>query len=499
MKTLSLLVVLATAYSFAQVQSVKRLEFDLKDGYNNETIYEFGKNGFVLFANSDSQSGEVQWKFDKYDNDLNFQKTLELTLPKGYYRDDSYLDDQDLYLLLKNRKGNFSIVHYNAELNSLSTIDGEVKSGTSIRNMAVLNDLAYFVAVRSKINYLLTVDLKTGEQALEPIAIEGINSRKLQLKNFEVQKQNNEVIIMLSEYVNKRESNMYVVRTDKNGIQKDYTNFSENAEYRINDLTASALNQNDYVYSGTFSAKGKTTSTGLYFSVIDDGKIKSLNYYNFVDLENFLSYLPERTQERIEKKKSKKESRGKELQISYWLAPHNIIQTDDGYIFLAEAYYPTYRQEARTTTTYVNGVARTTTTYVQVFDGYQYTHAFLAKFDKNGNLVWDQCFKMWMAYKPYYVKRFIKIADQQQDAIKLVFSSSNRIASKSFSFDGEILSDYSSEIIESNLDGDKAKYSYSNISFWYDNYFIAYGSQTIKNKQEEKKKRKVYFINKIQF
>ena len=97
------------------------------------------------------------------------------------------------------------------------------------------------------------------------------------------------------------------------------------------------------------------------------------------------------------------------------------------------------------------------------------------------------------------MKRFINIAEQSQDAIKLVFATNNRIASKSFDFNGQILTDEMSDEIETGSDSDKTKRAFSNIAFWYGNYFLAYGSQTIKNKEEEKKKRTVYFINKIQF
>src|SRR5690606_24529791 len=168
---------------------------------------------------------------------------------------------------------------------------------------------------------------------------------------------------------------------------------------------------------------------------------------------------------------------------------------DDGYLFLGEAYYPTYRTE--TYTTYVNGQPVQSTR--QVFDGYQYTHAVLAKFSKEGDIIWDQIFEMNPSYKPMAVTRFIRIAKGSQDALNLVFANRNTIVSKSFSFDGEVIYDKTSEPIETNIEGDQTKRSFSRINYWYDDYFLAYGSQVIKNKEEEKKKRTVYFISKIKF
>ena len=66
---------------------------------------------------------------------------------------------------------------------------------------------------------------------------------------------------------------------------------------------------------------------------------------------------------------------------------------------------------------------------------------------------------------------------------------------------GKILHDNSAELIDTGSDSDKVKDSYSNLSYWYDNYFLAHGNQTIKDSDASfgKKKRRVYFINKISF
>ncbi|TNE75123.1 MAG: hypothetical protein EP333_04910, partial [Bacteroidetes bacterium] len=103
---------LVLGYSYAQVETVKRIEFDLKDDYFGESIYEFGEDGFIILANTKASSGEVNWKFDKYDNELEFVKSLELSLPKEYYKDETFRDDNNLYLLFKSRKGDYRVVRY---------------------------------------------------------------------------------------------------------------------------------------------------------------------------------------------------------------------------------------------------------------------------------------------------------------------------------------------------------------------------------------------------
>jgi len=202
----------------------------------------------------------------------------------------------------------------------------------------------------------------------------------------------------------------------------------------------------------------------------------------------------------LPKRKKRRRLKGKEFNLNYRIAAHGIIKVKDEYLFLGEAYYPTYRTETYTTASVVNGVSTTQTHTRQVFDGYQYTHAILALFDKDGRLLWDRTFEMWSAYKPFHVKRFISMAEQNQNSLKLVFASGKNIISKSFDFEGNVVNDFESGEIKTNYDGDKALRSFSNLDYWYDNYFIAHGFQKIKNEDEQlKRKRKVYFISKIEF
>ena len=211
--------------------------------------------------------------------------------------------------------------------------------------------------------------------------------------------------------------------------------------------------------------------------------------------------MPEKQQVRLEKKKKLKEAKGQEFNLNYAIAAHDIIVQEDGYLLLGEAFYPTYRTETRTTTTTTNGVTTTTTTTVQIFDGYQYTHAVLAKFGFDGNLLWDQCFEMWPIYKPYYVKRFIAFSVDEYSNIKMVFSNRNKLVSKTIDTFGNPIQDVKDYDMETNFEGDKTKSSFSDIDYWYDNYFISYGFQRIKNKTDDdvKKKRNVFFVSKVRF
>ena len=73
---------------------------------------------------------------------------------------------------------------------------------------------------------------------------------------------------------------------------------------------------------------------------------------------------------------------------------------------------------------------------------------------------------------------------------------------KSFNLGGTVRSSDDKKIDGTEKDGDKVRYSFSNVEFWYDNYFLMSGYQKIKNAERDengKKVREVLFMNKIEF
>ena len=207
--------------------------------------------------------------------------------------------------------------------------------------------------------------------------------------------------------------------------------------------------------------------------------------------------MPEKKQAKINAKKQKKKAQGKELEINYLMVSHDIMLINGTYLYVGEAYYPTYRTE--TYTSYVNGkpVTRTRT----VFDGYQYTHATIVGFNQQGEKLWDNTFEMWPSYKPYFRKKFITSSIEDDRKLNLLFSSRPEIKAMTFFSNGEVSKEEVYSFIETGSEKDKVKYSYSNLEYWYGKYFLAHGRQLIKNKEEAigNKKREVYFINKITY
>ena len=483
----------------AQIKTTEnRIEIELKDGYNSEKVYEFGVNGFVMTSQSDKPvDGAIEYRFQRYSTDLAFTDEYIYSWPKGFVETKSFIEGDVLFKLIMNRFGKYSILQYNIKTGGLTQIDGDLEHSIGVQFFEVANGHALFAGYYKRKWSLINLEMATGTVNTSELSMEGINPKKLGVTNVQFIEKSQSFYVSICGYVSRKVIKWYLNQYDISGNFVNTTPLDEELDKKLKSTTIAALDKKDILISGTYSTGNGTASTGLYMTTTVDGALQAANFYNYIDLENFLSYLPERTQARIEKKKERMADRGKELAISYNMAIHDIIPCGDDYLFLGEAYYPTYRTETRTT--YVNG--KPTTTTVQVFDGYQYTHALIAKFNKAGELLWSQCFKMYPFTKPFYVKRFIRVAGQTQNAIKLVFADGNNIYGKEFDFNGVMISDKTSASINGSMENDKVRYGASEIYYWCDNFFLSYGVQRIKNTKDEdvKRKRNVLFVNKIKF
>ena len=185
---------------------------------------------------------------------------------------------------------------------------------------------------------------------------------------------------------------------------------------------------------------------------------------------------------KVERRKEKAEKKGKEYSLNYLIASHKIMAENGYYYYLGEAYYPTYS----TTRDAFGGV-------YTMFSGYFYTHAVLVKFDNQGNIVWDNCFKMEPRERPFSVRRFVSVS-LKGDNVSTVFTDGKRLTSKLFrNSDGEVVKDRNTEIMDTTGDGESIKRArYTNSMHWYDENFIVHGNQTVKNDKTNERRRVIY-------
>ncbi len=116
-------------------------------------------------------------------------------------------------------------------------------------------------------------------------------------------------------------------------------------------------------------------------------------------------------------------------------------------------------------------------------------------FNEQGEVLWSNSKAFALNYKPMNIMRFLKVQHTEQTT-NVVYTTSNKFYYAIFK-DGNETTSQEYALVETLDENDNVRASSARTYYWYDDFYITHGYQKIKNK-EEREKRKVYYLNKIQ-
>ena len=524
---------------FLSISQDKPLRVEIEAKYNSDSyvIIPFGENGVILFSPSNENIDKTnqKWYFTLYDTDFKEVWTKEQAVNKGFRFMFFDYSDQYLYIYLENKyssssKGNFQILKIDVVNSSISTFNSEISKKSTITGFKVINDVAMLSG------YTLPSKGKTISQTvlsftLVPL-ITGINIKRYQplIYLYDMASKTGKLVeneypaqayvdgltkdtlqssylLSIKNFIPRKTNIMHIDEYNISGEKLSTISLTTNNEKRkLNTAKVASLNQNEKVIIGTYNnnTKGNSAnpafsgfsegSNGIYVANTNNNIQQNITFYNFSKFKSFYSYLTARRTFKMIKKATKLEAKGKEILYDYKLLVHDIIERDSSYIMIAEAYYPEYHQVHRTT---FDIYGRPTTTTEMVFDGYRYTNAIIACFNKKGEILWENSFDMFNILT-FNLHERIKVLIDGEDIV-LAYNYAGDIASKVIQ-GNDVIESKEYTKIETSYNNDKVINDYdSDMEYWYGNYFISYGYQRIRNKQMDKSRRTVFYFNKIAF
>ena len=231
---------------------------------------------------------------------------------------------------------------------------------------------------------------------------------------------------------------------------------------------------------------------GIFSSKINIDGESTIIYHNFGDLKRFFGFMKPNREKRVMERIEKRKLKGKKIRFNYYYLMHDIIPFQNEFILLGEVFYPHY--------TYVGSASfgGITSRSQAIFDGYYYTHAVAAGFSKDGNLLWDNSFKIGNV-RSMTLDQIVKI---QPSAHKLdmAYVYDNTLNSKTI-FETDVIKNKSTSILYGNSPRNITSES-SNLENWYDGYMFAYGALWVKNPiapNGTQSSRRLFYITKIAF
>jgi hypothetical protein len=134
--------------------------------------------------------------------------------------------------------------------------------------------------------------------------IEGFKPKKQMLTNMETMPESKNILLSINALVNKKRTELYIVRLDQTGQIQATTDISIGTDNNLRNARAYDIGKNEFILSGTYAVPSSSGSNGFFISRLTEGQLEPLKFYNFTELKNFLDYLPANQQRKIEKKKN---------------------------------------------------------------------------------------------------------------------------------------------------------------------------------------------------
>jgi hypothetical protein len=205
----------------------------------------------------------------------------------------------------------------------------------------------------------------------------------------------------------------------------------------------------------------------------------------------------DRVRLREEKLKLSKNQKAAKGEIAFQFLTPRLTDFGDLTVFAVEAFMPYYHTETRMNYGYYHYYGGYPYTYT-IFDGYDFFSEVLLAFDKEGHLQWQQSVK----FDNELTYDLFPHAAEGVCYGELVVASPyrNKLRFTAFDGQGQSLMNLQEEKLAPIYGADYVEDEYfAQMSRWYGNRFLIYGSQIIQNGSQPRPKRSVYYLQKVQY
>lgn len=501
-----LFILLGSQSLSAQDASVVRLEVPAELDANEFHLIPIGKEGMLVFyeSNEVNEQGLRKWYFGLFNTLLKQEwiKFVPLTDQLEYV--DYRQVGKHVYLCFKNSdrgkltSGFYEIVNYDIRSKDFSKISGSLPLLSEIAGFEVIETTACLALnLKKDETDLLFINVNNGE--IKPAHInKGTLSYIESLQSDPKNKRFYAIVKFMGNDLLQDEILSYTLSGEvekKYPVQSDATKMLRN--FRVDPTSKEKL-----VVFGTYDINTKKTlnfkdidegeetkSAGFFFVNFEKEQQKEIQFFDFMNFNNIYGSLQGR-----QISVNKNSSSNKDVSAFYNLCDPQLFRHNNQYILTVEAYKYYYTTETRIEYDFYG----TPMPYAyKVLDGYEFYDMIIAGFSDEGRVLWDNDFVLQDLRTNYLVRNTIAFIDG--DFITMAYVNDGKIFAKTI--DETVDIDSYSVPIETNIKRDKITVDENAfIVHWYDDFFLVYGNQQIKNRSlTDQSIRTVFFANKVAF
>ncbi|MBA9076814.1 hypothetical protein [Rufibacter quisquiliarum] len=241
---------------------------------------------------------------------------------------------------------------------------------------------------------------------------------------------------------------------------------------------------------GTFGYRTTIFSKGLFTGDLAG----NLKYYEFSQLKHFFEYTTPGRQKRLREKFAKREAKGKPMILRYRLLLHPLMPHPQGYALVGEIYYPQYNNNGYTSpgpSDFGNGPFTR-----RVSEGFRFSHAIACVFDRQGNLIWDNAFKLQNKTYPVLAPT-IEAGVMPNGHIAMVYPEDEFLRFKTLQPNVSLSNEEKVEVRLQEETDKKVTSNNEGIVHWYGGNFVAFGFQRIRPAAGDA--RTVFYLQNVVF
>jgi hypothetical protein len=495
-----------------QYQQPVRIEIPAKSTDETYRVLPCGTSGALLFFKSIETIGDsmTKWFFSMYDQDLHQSWVRSIPVANGMTFQGWSPGNDTLSMLFirpgkeKNSRNNMYILRVILSKNIFITNSGTVPEETEDIEFRVFHDLAFLCFnVKNDQARIQIMQLGTGISKTlywTKGLISKVSDFKADSSNYRLRA----AVARVTTGKSKMEN--FLVSMDTTGRIFAEVPIQPSAQNRfIRELDFLQVDPDTWLAFGSYgttpvksNTKNKkiTETTGFFSCKLKSGQPYDVTFVNLLDLTNAKELIGDKDIMTLKKKALKKNRNLFEYSLDYPMLLHKVFRHNDQFILVAESFSPQYHSESFTDfdfygRPYVN-------TY-EVFDGYRYNNGIVTAYNTDGKLLWDNSIEIRNLVSFDLTPR-VNIFFTKDDEAVLAYLSEGKIASKII-HENSVVEKLDYSPLEMIHPEDKMlTETRSGMTSWYDNYFLCWGYEEIKNiANSDNPKRLVFFFCKIAF
>ena len=479
----------------ARAQLAQSLRLEIPSDPNKPESFDvtpLGERGLLMTIRTGGfyDSSPVTMNFQRYDIALKPLWTKSFKQDIKFKPIFTYNTDRYIYHLFREYDTSvYQFLRLNLDDGSIDTMEGSLIDQLDVQQFKVMNSQAYVGGNRQGRPVVIAFSFFDHSVKVLP----GLYVNRLEMSSLELDEARQEVNVLVRSI---RRHCTFSIRTYNYDCKLIRTRDFDGASNSLITGKLLPVNDQESLLVGNYSTDCTPYSQGIYVARIRhtdppgaSESPKDIQYIEFSQLRNFFNYLKPQRQQKLLARALRKKEEGKDYKFRYRLLVHDLQPTPDGLTLVAEVYYPQYRGSTPGFSNYLRGADR--------YDGFHYTHAFICGFDKQGKLLWDNCFPIKELLSAELTE-MVQVS-QQGDRMVLAYPNDGEITTEVIQ-GSKVLGETTKFKLQTNSENEKVTFSaQENLMAWYGYHFLACGFQKIAPSKNYTTQREVFYLNKLTY